>query len=72
MSIFDGIFIGLIVLFFVMVMLYVLGDLFRDMGYYRRKQKNVVALTKAHHKRQPQKNQAPKPQTPNVQRQYKR
>jgi uncharacterized membrane protein len=65
MSIIDGIFIGLIVLFFVMVMFYVLGDLFRDMGYYRRKQKNVVSMTN-------RKRMTSDRHTPNTQRQYKR
>jgi len=46
MSIIEVFFIGLIILFFIMVMLYSLGDLFRDMGHYRRRQKNVVSLKK--------------------------
>jgi len=46
MSIVEIVFIGLIILFFIMVMFYSLGDLFRDMGHYRRRQKNVVSLKK--------------------------
>jgi hypothetical protein len=46
MSIVEIFFIGLIILFFIMVMFYSLGDLFRDMGHYRRRQKNVVSLKK--------------------------
>lgn len=44
MTIVDSIFIGVLGLFFLILTLYTLGDLFRDLGYYRRKQRNVVKL----------------------------
>lgn len=44
MSIVEGIILGLVILFFAMVAFYSLGDLFRDIGHYRRKNKNVVNM----------------------------
>ena len=46
MSIIDGFFVALLGVFFLILMVYTLGDLARDLGYYRKKHRNVVPLKK--------------------------
>jgi len=49
MSIIEWFFIGLIILFFMIVMLISWRDLMKDLFFYREKKKNVKSLE--HHKR---------------------
>ena len=45
MSVLEWFFIGTIILFFIGVVFYALGDLFRDRGYYKDKLKNVQKMS---------------------------
>ncbi len=46
MSIFEWVLVISVALFFLIVMFYSLGDLFRDWGFYKKRQKNVTFLSR--------------------------